>query len=35
LDEHRSQPEAASSSEANEDAQRDLDKPAFLRRLQF
>jgi hypothetical protein len=34
-DEYRSQPVATLSSEANEDEQRDLDKPAFLRRLQF
>ena len=34
-DEHRAQQEPAFSAEANEDAQRDLDKPAFLRRLQF
>jgi cell division protein FtsZ len=34
-DEYRAQPEPTLSSEANEEAQRDLDKPAFLRRLQF
>jgi cell division protein FtsZ len=36
-DEYLSQPVAtlSSSSDANEDEQRDLDKPAFLRRLQF
>jgi cell division protein FtsZ len=34
-DEYRAQPEPALSSETNEEAQRDLDKPAFLRRLQF
>jgi cell division protein FtsZ len=34
-DEDRSRPGAALSSEANEDEHRDLDKPAFLRRLQF
>jgi cell division protein FtsZ len=34
-DDYRSQPVATLSSEANEDDQRDLDKPAFLRRLQF
>jgi hypothetical protein len=28
-------PDAPLSSEANEDEQRDLDKPAFLRRLKF
>jgi hypothetical protein len=35
LDEYRIQPEASLSSDANEDDHRDLDKPAFLRRLQF
>jgi cell division protein FtsZ len=33
--EYRILPEPALSSEANEDEQRDLDKPAFLRRLKF
>jgi cell division protein FtsZ len=32
---YRLQPEPALSPEANEDEQRDLDKPAFLRRLKF
>ncbi len=34
-EENRAQPGTPLSSEANEDDQRDLDKPAFLRRLQF
>jgi cell division protein FtsZ len=34
-DEHRGQPGVTLSSESTEDEQRDLDKPAFLRRLQF
>jgi cell division protein FtsZ len=34
-DDYRAQPETALSSDANEDDQRDLDKPAFLRRLKF
>ena len=34
-DEYRGEPEGELSPEANEEAQRDLDKPAFLRRLQF
>jgi cell division protein FtsZ len=35
LDEYRILPEASLSSDSNEDDHRDLDKPAFLRRLQF
>jgi hypothetical protein len=35
LDEYRTQSTVALISEADEDAQPDLEKPAFLRRLQF
>jgi len=34
-DEYRSQPVVAPSPEADEERQRDLDTPAFMRRLQF
>jgi hypothetical protein len=35
LDEHRADPSATLFSEPAEDAQRDLDTPAFMRRIQF
>jgi hypothetical protein len=35
LDEHCAQPAVTRLSEADEEAQRDLDTPAFMRRIQF